>query len=279
MVKFPLKSYTYLIYCFFLMQLGGGICSCQSTPLESIPFSTVTSSQKPSETKSEKTLTPFQPLPSTQTAISTSTPKPLPDAMAIIKIDGIKTNASYDAGLNSWIWRDKKGNIRRVLDPLSGHVLARTSIGNDRLVYEIDYEFKWEVNLVNYRYYPTHAPLGAAYINLLKLKHPEVFAQANGQTGIIFRILQTAIDELPSSTLPVTLLDEGNEKERFFLKPTYLPASNEYLFIMGLKTDFLTRKGAINTYSEEMLNYCITPNKQRNPSGSWGIEVYKHAIK
>lgn len=226
--------------------------------------------------------TPFQPL-STATSIPTTifspTPIPLPEEVARQKIDGIETSPEYDAGLNNWVWRDKKGIIRRVLDSLSSHVLARTSNGNERLTYEIDYKFKWEVNLVNYQYYPTHAPFGTAYINLLKLKHPELFAQAHDQTGIIFRILQTELSELPSFIHPTTVLDEGTEKERFFLSPTYLPASNEYLFVMGLKTDFLTRKGAINTYTEEMLNYCISPINQGNPSGSWGIEVYKHAIK
>ncbi len=223
----------------------------------------------------ENTPTPFTPIFPT----FTPSPPPLPINFVGLKIDGRQSSAEYYQELNTWLWKDKKGIIRRVLDPLSGHLLARTSIGNDRLTYEIDYAFKWEVNLVNYQYYPTHAPLGTAYINLLKLKHPDVFSQANGQTGIIFRILQNEIDELPSSIQPVSFLDEGTENERFFLKPAYLPASNEYLFVMGLKTDFLTRKGAINTYTEEMLNYCISPMKPEMPSGSWGIEVYKHSIK
>lgn len=194
-------------------------------------------------------------------------------------MDGRTSDAEFDPALSAWIWRDKKGGIRRVLDAQSGHLLARTIIDNDRLAYEIDLSFKWEVNLVNYQYYPTHAPLGTAYINLLKLKHPNVISQANDQTGIIFRILQTTGEDLPISTRPVTQLDAGTEKERFFLKPVYLPASNAYLFVMGLKTDFLTRKGAINTYTDEMLNYCISPSNLQSPTGSWGIEVYKHAIK
>lgn len=241
----------------------------------STPNSTPPVFQPPTPFLPAVTLTPTN----TDLPMLFSSPTPPQGELADLKIDGRISLPEFDIALGTWIWRDKKGTIRRVLDPLSGHVLVRTSIGNDRLAYEIDYSFKWEVNLVNYQYYPTHAPLGTAYTNLLKLKYPEVFTQANGQTGIIFRILQTSVDEVPSSTQPVTLLDEGTERERFFLKPAYLPSSNEYLFVMGLKTDFLTRKGAINTYTEEMLNYCINPNEPGNPSGSWGIEVYKHAIK
>ncbi len=266
----------YSHFFWFCILLFGFLCnSCRPTTLESLNGTQGASSLKVTTLPAENTPTPFTPI------FPTHTPSPpsLPNNMLGLKIDGQQSIAEYYPELNVWIWKDKKGVFRRLFDPLSGHVLVRTSIGNDRLTYEIDYAFKWEVNLVNYQYYPTHAPLGTAYINLLKLKHPEVFSQANGQTGIIFRILQIGVDELPSSTQPVTLLDEGTEKERFFLKPTYLPASNEYLFVMGLKTDFLTRKGAINTYTEELLSYCISPNEQGNPSGSWGIEVYKHAIK
>lgn len=272
--------YKYIIrYSQFLLGfalLFGFLCnSCHPTTLESLNGTQGVSSLKVTSVPPDNTPTPFTPI------FPTYTPSPpsLPSKFLGLKIDGQQSTAEYYPELNAWIWKDKKGVFRRLFDPLSGHVLVRTSIGNDRLTYEIDYAFKWEVNLVNYLYYPTHAPLGSAYINLLKLKHPEIFSRANDQTGIIFRILQTGVDELSSSTQPVTLLDEGTERERFFLKPAYLPASNEYLFVMGLKADFLTRKGAINTYTEEMLSYCITPNEQINPSGSWGIEVYKHAIK
>lgn len=251
------------------------ITSCQTAKYQSTPISPTADFQPP---------TPFLPAVTYTPTIAEHpqpqlSPSPLADNLKELKIDGRISIAEFDPIMSSWVWRDKKGAIRRILDPLSGHILARTSIANDMLTYDIDYLFKWEVNLVNYQYYPTHAPLGTAYINLLKLKHPDMFAQTNNQTGIILRILQTGINELPSSIQPVTLLDKGTEKERFFLKPIYLFASNQFMFVMGLKTDFLTRKGAINTYTEEMLNYCIIPNEQINPSGSWGLEVYKHTIK
>jgi hypothetical protein len=251
------------------------VSSCQSVVGLSIPNSTPTDLQPPTPFQPAVTLTP----PAEVLPQPLSPPAPLSGELAELKIDGRISEAEFDSVKSTWIWRDKKGIIRRVLDPLSGHVLACTSIGNDRLTYEIDYQFKWEVNLVNYQYYPTHAPFGTAHINLLKLKHPEVFTQANEKTGIIFRIIQTELNELQSPIKPVTILDESTEEERFFLSPAYLPASNEYLFVMGLKTDYLTRKGAINTYTEEMLNYCISSIEQGNFSGSWGIEVYKHAIK
>jgi hypothetical protein len=181
--------------------------------------------------------------------------------------------------LNTWIWRDKKDNIRRLLDPLTRHLLARTSVADDRLTYDIDYVFRWEVNLVNYDFYTAHAPFGTAYIKLLKSKYPAVFSEADEKTGIVFRILQASSSEVPISSQITTLLDGGTETERFFIKPVYLPSTNEYVLTMGLKIDFLTRKGAINSYTEEMLNHCASSMYPSNPSGSWGIEVYKHTIK
>jgi len=247
--------------------------SCQSAPSTFVNETTV-----PDSTQT----TPFQPLP-TSTPPPTATPQPtlqpLPEKFAEVKIDGIKAAAEFDAGLKTWVWKDKKGVIRRLVDPLSGHLLVRTYVAHDRLTYEVDSAFKWEVNLVNYSYYPTHAPFGIAYVKMLKSKFPELFAQANEQTGIIFRILQINWDEMPTSTQPSIRLDAGTEKERFFLRPVYLPATNEYVLTLGLKTDFLTQKGAINTYSEEMLNYCPNAEIPANPSGVWGLEVYKHPIK
>lgn len=228
-------------------------------------------------------ITPFLPKAqstATNVPLNLTTVIPqLPEVLRELKIDGQKVTAEFSPQLNTWIWKDKKGSIRRLLDPLSGHLLVRTAIPKDHLAFEIDYAFKWEVNLVNYDIYPTHAPFGSAYIKLLKNKYPEILSQTNDHTGIVFRILLLKANELPKNTPMVTLLDVGTQRERFFLPPFYLSGSNEYVFSMGLTTDFLNRKGAINTYTEEMLNYCLSPVPVENPSGVWGIEVYKHTIK
>jgi hypothetical protein len=257
-----------------MIQMGLFICSCQPT-------------QKEISLQVKKTdiyeVTPFQPnlqATATNDLVSTTPDSPsLPVAYQDLKIDGYKTTVEFSPELNTWIWKDKKGNIRRLLDLFSGHLLARTYIPEDRLAYEIDYAFKWEVNLVNYDIYSTHAPFGSAYIKLLKNKYPEILSLASDQTGIVFRILQIKVNELPSNAQVITLLDAGTERERFFLKPIYLSSSNEYILSMGLANDFLTRKGAINTYTEEMLNYCFNAELSANSTGAWGIEVYKHTIK
>lgn len=227
--------------------------------------------------------TPFQPIAQDSTPknqiTATQVIQALPGEYQSLKIDGVAAIAEYLRGRQAWVWKDKKGSIRRLLDPLSGHLLVRTQAVKDRLAYEIDYAFKWEVNLVNYDIYPTHAPFGLAYIKLLKNKYPVMFSQANDQTGIVFRIIKLQAGNLPNTNEIVTLMDAGNEKERYFLNPSYLAGSNEFVLTMGLSTDFLIRKGAINTYTEEMLNFCLSPLIPANRTGAWGIEVYKHTIK
>ena len=216
---------------------------------------------------------------STLTPIPTPTILPLPPELVNLKIDGIKTNAEMDPRLNTWVWRDKKGLIRRTLDPLTNHLMARTSVADDRLTYDIDFAFKWEVNLVNYANYGAHAPFGSAYIQLLKFKYPQSFSQADQNTGIVFRIIQGSLPDIPDSSRVSYSTDIGVEEERTFLKPIFIPETNEFLFYFFLRTDYLTKKGAINTYTDWMLNYSLNSEYPQNPSGSWGIEIYKHPIK
>jgi hypothetical protein len=241
-------------------------CSTVSPPLPSTP---IISAPPTASVISESTLTP----------IPTATVQPLPANLAQLKIDGIKTTAEYDPPQKTWIWRNKKGETRRLLDPLTNRLLARTSVAFDRLTYDIDLVFQWEVNLVNYANYGAHAPFGSAYIQLLKLKYPQHFSQADENTGIVFRIIQGSLQDIPDPSLVNYSADIGTDKERAFLKPVFSPTTNEYIFTLILQTDLKARPGAINTYTDWMLNFCLTPEYPQNPSGSWGIAIYKHLIK
>jgi len=230
---------------------------------------------------------PMIPTPSLASKIpqSTMTPIPvptipsLPSDLDFLKIDGIKTNAEFDTHMNTWVWQNKNGEFRRLLDPLTNHLLARTSVAFDCLTFDIDLAFKWEVNLVNYANYGAHAPFGSAYIQLLKSKYPQPFSQADENSGIVFRIIQGALQDISDPSLVSYSTDIGTEKESSFLKPIFLPETNEYVFYLFLQTDYLTKKGALNTYTDWMLNYSLNPEYPENPSGSWGIELYKHPIK
>ncbi len=238
----------------------------------------VITSQPETQIITNPALTSQSPGP-TLTLIPTATIPSLPPDIAILKIDGVDTTAELEPGSQLWVWRDKKGLIRRLLDPLTNHVLARTSSINDRLTYDIDLAFKWEVNLVNYVNYGAHAPFGSAYIQLLRSKYPLSFSLADENTGIVFRIIQGSLQKLQDRSILSTSLELGTEQEMTFLKPIFVPATNEYIFTLLLQTDYLTKKGAVNTYTDWMLNYCLNSEYPQNPSGSWGIELYKHAIK
>jgi len=216
---------------------------------------------------------------STITPIPTPTILSLPAELVFLKIDGVKTNAEMDPRLNTWVWQNKKKEIRRLLDPLTNHLLSRTSVAFDRLTFDIDQTFKWEVNLVNYVNYGAHAPFGSDYIQLLKFKYPQSFSQADENTGIVFRIIQGSLQDIPDSSRVSYSTDIGTEKECNFLRPVFIPETNEYLFYLLMRTDYLTKKGAINTYTDWMLNYSLNSEYPDNPSGSWGIELYKHPIK
>ena len=216
---------------------------------------------------------------STIKPIPTPTILSLPPELVFLKIDGVKTNAEMDPRLNTWVWQNKKKEIRRLLDPLTNHLLSRTSVAFDRLTFDIDQTFKWEVNLVNYVNYGAHAPFGSDYIQLLKFKYPQSFSQADENTGIVFRIIQGSLQDIPDSSRVSYSTDIGAEKECNFLRPVFIPETNEYLFYLLMRTDYLTKKGAINTYTDWMLNYSLNSEYPDNPSGSWGIELYKHPIK
>jgi hypothetical protein len=215
----------------------------------------------------------------TITPVPTPTSPSLPPELASIKIDGIKTDAEMDPRLITWVWRDKKNVVRRLLDPLTNHLLARTSVAFDRLTFDIDFAFKWEVNLVNYANYGAHAPFGSAYLQILKLKYPQSFPQADEKTGILFRIIQGGFEVIPDPAQVSYSAEPGTEKEMAFLRPVYNPVTNEYIFYFFLRTDYLTKKGAINTYTDWMLNYSLNSAYPQNPTGTWGIELYKHTIK
>jgi hypothetical protein len=257
-----LEKAIFLPFLFFFLASCSHMAGITPTDTKSATLSTI----------EKATPTAFIPLPS-------PTIPALPADITLQKIDGVLTAAEFHPGMNTWTWKDKKGAVRRLVDPLTGHLLVRTSAADDRLTYDIDLAFKWEVNLVNYQTRSAHAPFGSAYIHLLQAKFPAEFAQAGSDTGITFRILQASAQEIADPSAIITILDSGTEKERFFLKPTHLPATNEYVLSMGMRTDFLTRMGAINTYTDEMLNYCLASTYPPNPSGAWGIEVYKHTIK
>jgi hypothetical protein len=241
-------------------------CSNVSTPLPSNPIITTLST---ASVIAESTLTP----------IPTATIQPLPANLAELKIDGIQTTAEYDAHIKTWVWKNKKGETRRILDPLTNHIFARTSVAFDRLTYDIDLALKWEVNLVNYANYGAHAPFGTAYIQLLKLKYPQSLSQADENTGIVFRIIQGSLQDIPDPSLVIYSADIGTDKERAFLKPVFSPTTNETIFTLYMQTDVETRPGAINIYTDWMLNFCLTPEYPQNPTGSWGVAVYKHIIK
>lgn len=216
---------------------------------------------------------------STMTPIPTPTILSLPPDLVFLKIDGVRIDAEMDPRLNTWVWRNKKKEVRRLLDPLTNHLLARTSVAFDRLTFDIDQAFKWEVNLVNYVNYGAHTPFGSAYIQLLKSKYPQSFSRADENTGIVFRIIQGSLQDIPDPSRVSYSSDIGTEEERVFLKPVFILETNEVLFYLFLQTDFLTKKGAINTYTDWMLNYSLNSEYPENPNGSWGIELYKHPIK
>ena len=233
-----------------------------------LPSATLTPS-----TTSRPTITP------SPTIIPTPTIPPLPIGVDVQKIDGIDIEPQRDTQLHTWVWRNKMGEVRRLLDPLSQLLLVRTSSPEDRLSYEIDLGFLWEVNLVNYINYAPHAPFGTGYIQLLKNKYPLNLPAGDDDTGIVFRILQGTLADITDKLSVTFFSDVGTPEERVFLAPLYNPKTDEYTFTMLISTDFLTQKGALNMYTDWMLNYCINSEYPQNPSGSWGIQLYKHPIK
>lgn len=209
----------------------------------------------------------------------TLTPPPLPEEMEILKIDGIDTQAEFHPWHHTWVWYNKDGEIRRLVDPRSGHLLARTTSPLDHLSYEIDLTLGWEVNLVNYLFYKQHPPFGLGYIQLLSAKYPRLFTEANEQTGIVFRIILEnnfySLDEKLISYQGETIAGFN----AIFLLPHFLPSLNEYVLTMIISEDFLTKQGALRTYTDLMLNYCTNSEYPLNPSGFWGYEIYQRKIK
>jgi len=196
-----------------------------------------------------------------------------------LKIDEVKTNPEIDPNRNTWVWRNRQGEIRRLLDPHSQHILARTSAPLDFLIYEIDLELGWEANLTNILHYGAHAPFGSSYLRLLSAKYPQLFPDLDKETSIVFRIMLG--DTIYSSNQ--NQISHAGEAlkgiQAIFLKPIFQVEANEYVFTMILPSVRPAQRISINTYTDWMLNYCINSTYPQNPSGAWGIEIYKHPIR
>jgi hypothetical protein len=265
------KNFKALLYFIFLFNFVG-LSACNTPKIKP------TTQANLLQTTSATSL-PLPTVMPTPALTATPTIQPLPQGIGVLKIDGYKSTPEMEDSIHTWVWRNKKGVIHRVMDPDNGHILARTSVPYDRLTYDIDLAFGWEVNLVNYEYYGSHAPFGIAYVKLLQAKYPDKFPQTNEKTGIIFRIIQGTSNDISGNQEVVTISDKDTDKESIYLSPVYSPQTNEYVFTMVIKTDYLNKIGSVNTYTKNMLNYCISAKIPENPSGSWGIVVYKHTIK
>ncbi len=216
---------------------------------------------------------------STATLVPTPTFPPLPDGVSTLKIDGVKTNPEIDLIRNTWVWRNKQGEIRRLLDPASQHILARTSSPLDCLVYEIDIGFGWEANLTNILYYGAHAPFGSSYLWLLSAKYPQLFPDLDKETSIVFRIMLGDSNYLSNRSQISYSGEVLKGTEATFLKPLFQTVANEYILTMILPAVRPSQRISINTYTDWMLNYCINSEYPQNPNGAWGIEIYKHPFK
>ena len=237
--------------------------ACTPLTIKSIPTSDVT---------------PTSTISPTSTMIPTPTIRPLPAGVGVLTIDGVKTSPVMDDSLHTWVWRNKKGEIRRLLDTLTGHILARSAVVIDHLTYDIDLSFNWEANLVNIIHADPHSPYGAGYIQLLQLKYPQVFPDANSTTGILFRLLQGTAEEISDKSTILFTSDEGTKKESVYLKPSYDPNSNEYTLTLLLATDYYSQRKAVQYYTRLMLNYGVIGTMPPNPTGPWGVEIYEHLL-
>jgi len=243
---------------------------------------------------------PKNPLLSTSTAIPTKmpTPLPVPAETQVVITENIKPMEVYNyttrktetihptinKDLNTWVWKNSTGEVRRFIDPETGHVFSQTESVNQQIVYQVDKDFGWEADLTNINKNPdSFAKLGLQYLADMHNFYPDAFPTGNGQTRLILKIVHGGYDDIADkSKISFSYENSVNGVTSFYLFPAYDKKNNAYVltaFYIFTPPSFVNQFTLLSlTY--ELLNRCPTSNPPKHhPIGIVNFKIPKKLIQ
>ncbi len=265
---------------FFSITLILLLAACANPTLSQTrnPEPTLTSTPKPT------------PLPT-----PTETPPPKPANVHDLTVYNYETkkdeiiSPTFDKDMNTWVWKNSIGEVRRFIDIETGHIFAQTaSVGqynqpeNQRIIYQVDTGFGWETDLANIDKIPKgHTATGQQYLGDIWNLYPNTVGAGNSETKLIFKIVRGGYDDIADkSRISFSLENSDISLREIFLFPAYNPKNNTYV-LTGFYSmpPSLVGQFTIPSLTDDLLNRCPTSNPPKiYPIGVVDVKIPKKAI-
>jgi hypothetical protein len=169
---------------------------------------------------------------------------------------------TFDESMDTYVWKNEKGEVRRFLDKETGRVFSQTESVKNQIIYQIDTGFGYEADLTGLFTPPDrYNSLGYQYLSMMWYKYPNSIKGLNENTKLVLKINHGKYDDVIDKTKISSVKDLGNEgTEMIFFWPVYDEKKNVLSLETFLRFDFFVGKDAIRVYTAYMLNYCPTSN-------------------
>jgi hypothetical protein len=213
----------------------------------------------------------------------------LPEGVSTMTVYNYETgkdetlSPTFDEEMDTYVWKNQKGEIRRFLDKETGHIFAQTESARDNLIYQIDTEFGWEADLTQFaKKNKKYSPAALSYLYMLQNSYPDVITVFGENTKLTFKIVHGSYDDVVDKSKISSIKDreEPNLQMSFFW-PIYNARYDGYLFATYLNYDHIKVNDAIRGYTQDMLNGCLTSNFSSSslPIGVLDLPIPKKIIK
>jgi len=170
-------------------------------------------------------------------------------------------NPTFDKDMNTWVWKNTSGEIRRFLDLETGHVFAQTESVKQQIIYHVDLGFGWEADLTNIDKIPDNFnKTGLQYIWEMGNNYPDKVNLSNYDMRLILKIVHGSYNEITDKSKVSFSLNNGTIMGENFFWPIYDQKNNTYILKEYLATDWVLVKDPIRAYTQGLLNWCPTVN-------------------
>jgi len=207
-----------------------------------------------------------------------------PDSTAGIgplAVDGISVDPVFDKYMDTWVWKNEKGEVRRFLDLETDRVFSQTESVKQQIIYQVDTDFGWEADLTQFNsdFFEGYERIGRQYLRGINDAYPGVVYKSNDYTKLVLKIVHGNYDDIADKNKVSSIKDLGSGgTEMSFFWPVYDKKTNTYTLKTYLQHDYLSRKNAISFYTSHMLSGCPTTNYMAWYIGSVG-DVLKKSIQ
>ncbi len=172
---------------------------------------------------------------------------------------------TFDESMDTYVWKNEKGEVRRFLDKETGRVFSQTESVKNQIIYQIDTGFGWEADLTetDASYDDKYASAGTAYLRMVDETYPGVLTGFDENTKVIFKIGQDDFDNIAKRDgISQTGSINNNKVNRLaFFWPVHDKNHNSYTLKVEVEKnkDFLTKNPhELVFYTQYMVNFCLT---------------------